>query len=214
VLIGFDGQPEGKRAIKEGKIYADPVQFPDRIGRETARAIVAATRYPPQGVRGAAFGVAHDDYRPGDVPTKVRRANAHTLVIAMIETAPGIEQVEAIAAVPGVDVLWLGHYDLTNSLGVPGDFAHPRFRAAVDRLIAAANAAGKPLGYMARSVAEARAMRARGFRMLAYSGDIWLLQDALAAALTELRSDRAGSRRPRSPSAPARRRPRRRSAPR
>lgn len=154
---------------------------------EVARGIVAATRYPPDGVRGAAFGIAHDDYRVGHVPDKVRAANARTLVIAMIETARGIENVDAIAAVPGIDVLWLGHYDLTNSLGIPGDFTHPRFTAALDRLIVAARTAGKPLGYMASNPADGQAFLARGFRLMAYSGDIWLLRDALAQGLAALR---------------------------
>jgi len=154
---------------------------------EVARGIVAATRYPPEGARGAAFGIAHDDYRAGHVPDKVRAANARTLVIAMIETAGGIENVDAIAAVPGIDVLWLGHYDLTNSLGIPGDFAHPKFNAALDRLVAAARAAGKPLGYMASNPADGHAFLARGFRIIAYSGDIWLLRDALAQGLAALR---------------------------
>src|SRR5678815_3810041 len=92
---------------------------------EEARAIVACTRYPPEGRRGAAFGFAHDDYEHGDVKEKVRAIHARTLVICMIETKKGLENVEAIAAVPGVDVLWLGHFDLTNFLGIPGDFANP-----------------------------------------------------------------------------------------
>lgn len=166
---------------------AKGIMVPMVESAETAAAIVAATRYPPEGVRGAAFNVAHDDYRPGAVADKVAAANAQTIVIAMIETAKGIENVEAIAAVPGVDLLWLGHFDLTNFLGIPGQFQHPRFLAAVDRLVAAADAAGKPLGIMASSVANGREVMARGFRAIAYSGDIWLLQEALASGLAQLR---------------------------
>jgi 2-dehydro-3-deoxyglucarate aldolase/4-hydroxy-2-oxoheptanedioate aldolase len=167
---------------------AKGIMVPMVESAETARAIVAATRYPPAGVRGAAFGVAHDDYRPGAVADKIARANAQTIVIAMIETAKGVDQVEQIAAVDGVDLLWLGHFDLTNSLGIPGQFEHPRFQAAVDRLLAAANAAGKPVGYMGSTVANARTFLDRGFRAIAYSGDIWLLQDALASGLRQLRN--------------------------
>ena len=60
------------------------------------------------------------------------------MVIALVETARGIENVEAIAAVDGIDVVWLGHYDLTNFMGIPGDFENPRFHAAVDKLVEAA----------------------------------------------------------------------------
>src|SRR5206468_6989137 len=92
-----------------------------------AEHIVACTRYPPHGRRGAAFGFAHDDYEGGDVAEKIRIANERTLVICLIETADGIKNIDAIAAVPGVDVLWLGHFDLTNFLGIPAQFDHPKY---------------------------------------------------------------------------------------
>ena len=88
--------------------------------RRRARAI------RPQGRRGAAFGFAHDDYQGGDVAAKIAALHARTMVIPQIETVEGLANVEAIAAVPGVDALWLGHFDLTNFLGIPGEFQHPR----------------------------------------------------------------------------------------
>ena len=65
------------------------------------------------------------------------------MVIALVETAKGIENVDAIAAVDGVDVVWLGHYDLTNFLGIPGEFDNPKFHAAVDSLVKACKKHGK-----------------------------------------------------------------------
>jgi len=61
------------------------------------------------------------------------------MVIVLVETAKGIENVDAIAAVDGVDVVWLGHYDLTNFMGIPGQFGNPKFHAAVDNLVKACN---------------------------------------------------------------------------
>ena len=105
---------------------------------EQAKAIVDCTRYPPAGRRGAAFNVAaHDDYAGGAETDKIAQANARTMVIALVETANGIENVDAIAATEGVDVVWLGHYDLTNFLGIPGQFDHPKFLGAVERLVSA-----------------------------------------------------------------------------
>ena len=72
---------------------------------EQATKLVASAKYPPVGRRGAAFGVAHDDYTGGDIMEKIRSANTETLLIAQIETAAGLENVEEIAAVEGVDVL-------------------------------------------------------------------------------------------------------------
>src|SRR4029078_9735991 len=148
---------------------------------EQAKAIVDCTRYPPAGRRGAASNVAaHDDDSGGAAAHNIAKANARTMVIALVETAKGIENVEAIAAVDGVDVVWLGHYDLTNFMGIPGQFDNPRFHAAVDRLVKACDTHGKTPGFLAGDEKWARDFRARGFRMIAYGVDAQLMQRALA----------------------------------
>ena len=154
---------------------------------EQAAFLVSCTRYPPEGRRGAAFGVAHDDYMDGPVTEKLRAANERTLVIAMVETVAGVENVEAIASVPGIDVLWLGHFDLTNSMGIPGDFAHSRFKDAVARIAVAADRYGKSLGMMVADDAWAREYLAGGFRMIAYGIDHRLFQAALSNGLAAMR---------------------------
>jgi 2-keto-3-deoxy-L-rhamnonate aldolase RhmA len=155
---------------------------------EQAALIVACTRYPPDGRRGAAFGFAHDDYEGGDVVDKIRVIHARTLVIAMIETRRGLEQVDAIAAVPGVDVLWLGHFDLTNFLGIPGQFSHPQYREAVKRIVAAAERNGKAAGYMAADEALGREYLGHGFRMIATGTDQGMLQAAMQRNLDAWRA--------------------------
>jgi 2-keto-3-deoxy-L-rhamnonate aldolase RhmA len=152
--------------------------------REQAERIVSFTRYPPGGRRGAAFGFAHDDYQGGDVKAKIAAIHERTLVICMIETRAGLENVEAIAAVPGVDVLWLGHFDLTNFLGIPADFAHPAYREAVRRIAAAARANGKAAGYMAADEALGREYLGHGYRMIATGTDQGLLQAATAQLIS------------------------------
>jgi 2-keto-3-deoxy-L-rhamnonate aldolase RhmA len=153
-----------------------------------AQQIASWCRYRPEGVRGVAFGMPHDDYGSGDVVQKLKEANERTLVIALIETALGIANAEAIMAVDGIDVGWLGHFDLTNSMGIPGQFEHPDFLAAVDRLIAACRAHGKPAGVLAGSIEAAEAWRTRGFRVFAYGTDISLLQQNLRDGLVRLRT--------------------------
>jgi HpcH/HpaI aldolase/citrate lyase family len=118
---------------------------------------------------------------------KLREANERTLVIALIETAAGIASAEAIMAVDGIDIGWLGHFDLTNSMGIPGQF-DPDFLAAVDRLVAACRIHGKPAGVLAGSVEAAETWRARGFRIFAYRTDISLLQESLRSGLARLRA--------------------------
>lgn len=154
---------------------------------DEARRVVAAVKYPPEGRRGAAFGVAHDGYSGGDIVAKMRVANEEGLVIVQIESRAGLDNVEAIAAVEGVDVLWIGQSDLSSALGIPGDFAHADFQAAVERVVQAAEKEGKAAAFMALSIEEARAFKARGFRCLAYSGDLWIYQNALRAGMAAIR---------------------------
>jgi 2-dehydro-3-deoxyglucarate aldolase/4-hydroxy-2-oxoheptanedioate aldolase len=157
---------------------------------EQAQLIARSVKYPPEGRRGAAFGVAHDDYglEPGTAIEKMARANSEVLIIAQIETAAGVENVEKIAAVPGIDILWIGHNDLTNSMNIPGQFTNPDYLAAVERVLAACKANNKPAGIMSGSIADARAALAQGFRIVAYNGDLWIYGQALSEGLKAIQA--------------------------
>ncbi|MGH7121400.1 MAG: HpcH/HpaI aldolase family protein [Acetobacteraceae bacterium] len=159
---------------------------------EQAREIVAMTRYPPQGRRGAAFGVAHDDYEAGPVAAKITAAMARTLVIAQVETAKGAAAVDEIAAVDGIDVVWLGHFDLTNFLGIPGEFNHAKYLAAVEEIVAAARRHGKSAGFMPVDEKWARDYLGKGFRMMAYGMDLMMLQHELSHGLAAMREAAQG----------------------
>ena len=166
---------------------AQGVMCPMVESAEQARRLVASAKYPPQGRRGAAFGIAHDDYAGGNLVEKVATANGESLLIAQIETAAGVENVEAIAAVDGIDVLWIGQYDLSLSLGTPGQFAHAKMEDATARVLAACKKHGKTAGIMPTDVAGGKAVLDQGFRIVAYSGDLWIYQAALRRSLAELR---------------------------
>ncbi len=132
-----------------------------------------------------------DEWEPEGVPATIAKANAETMVLVQIETVDGLRAVDEIAAVDGIDVLWIGHFDLTASLGIPGDFASVRYREAVDRVLAAGAATGKPVGMVCGSPEEGAALVARGFRILAYSIDIVVYEDAVRAGLDALRASLA-----------------------
>ena len=172
------------RALDVG---AEGVMIPMVESGPQARAIVEATRYPPMGRRGAAFGFAHDHYAPGPPSAKIAAANAQVLVIAQIETERGLDQVEAIAAVPGIDVLWVGHFDLTNFLGIPGQFEHPIYRQALTRIVAAGRAHGKGLGFMPVDAKLAAQYRALGFNMLGAGTDHGLLMAGVKGILDSIK---------------------------
>src|SRR5262249_24965112 len=152
-----------------------------------ARDIVSFAEYPPRGRRGRGFAVAHDDFQGGDVGRKIEHTNDNVLIIAQIETAEGLEDVDEIAAVEGIDALWIGQFDLTASLGIPGDFASPVFRAATRRVVEACHAHGKAAVLAVMDVDELCAGPDRGFRMLVYAADLWIYQQALRRCFRSIR---------------------------
>jgi 2-keto-3-deoxy-L-rhamnonate aldolase RhmA len=154
------------------------VMIPMVESAEQARAIVQACRYPPVGRRGAAFGFAQCDYRGGDVATKIRDYHDRTLVVAQIETERGLDQLEAIAAVDGIDVLWVGHFDLSNFMGIPARFDDPEFDAAMRRVAEVARRHGKAAGFMATDAAWIDRVKAMGYTMIAVGTDVGMLADA------------------------------------
>jgi 2-dehydro-3-deoxyglucarate aldolase/4-hydroxy-2-oxoheptanedioate aldolase len=152
-----------------------------------AQAMVDSVKYFPAGKRGVGLQMAHDNYRAAPVADALKAANERTSVICLIETAEGADNVDAIAAVKGVDGLWVGHFDLSVSLGIPGEFNHPKFTAAIDRTVAAAKKHGKFLGRLVPSADAGIAFYKEGFDFICYSGDIWVLRDGLAAAAKAIR---------------------------
>jgi 2-keto-3-deoxy-L-rhamnonate aldolase RhmA len=149
---------------------------------DEARRAVAAAKYPPLGVRGFSFSRANDWGVNFD--TEARSANESTSVIVMIESREGVEQIEEIVAVPGVDAVFIGPYDLSGSYGVPGQTQDPRVREACNRVIAAAVAANKSVGLLLVRPTLAAAQRAvtDGYNLLCIGIDTVFLDQGARAA--------------------------------
>ena len=179
------------RALDMG---ADGIQ-PAKVGSaEEARAILDHVRYAPKGARGVAVGIAHDRYVPGAPAPKLRAANRDVVFFPKIETPEGIEEIEAIAALDGVDGIWIGHFDLSVAMGIPAKFNHPRFQAAMERVCAACKRYGKSLGRIYEETETGVALHDIGFDFLCCSGDSWLLQRGLAEGISALRKACRGPR--------------------
>lgn len=138
---------------------------------EQAREIVAAVKYAPDGRRGVAVGIAHDDYRAKG-PGYFAQANEETVVIAILETVTAFENLDAILATPGLDVAWMGHYDLTVSMGIPAQFDHPRFREAWQSLADGCRRRGVASGYMPASKAQFEHAKQTGYQVLSLGSDL------------------------------------------
>ena len=173
---------------------AEGVMVPMVDTAEEARDLASYLKYTPAGRRGVALGIAHDNYGgSGSVHERLSAANRRTCLFAQIETASGVEEAEAIAAVDGVDCLWVGHFDLSASLGIPGEFEHAAFLDAIDRVAAACRRHGKALGRLVPDAATGVDYAARGFDFLCWSGDVWALQAAVRGGIDAMREGIAAS---------------------
>ena len=173
---------------------AEGLMLPMVGSAQEARHILNSMKYAPDGGRGVALQVAHDRYRPGAVTDKFAAANKRSTLFCQIETAEGVKNADAIAALPGVDCLWVGHFDLSVSLGVPGQFDSKKFTDAIKRVVAAAAKHGKSLGRLVPTVEQGIQLYRQGFDFICFSGDVWVLHNALAEAIGKLREGCAPKR--------------------
>ncbi len=155
---------------------------------QDARELVDFMRYPPEGRRGFA-GNSHAAGYGADFEEYFARANANLLCAAQIETARGVENVDAIAAVEGVDVLFIGHSDLSLSLGCFNNFADKKIIEAELAVLTAAKKHGKVAGMMLRSGMNAQDYINRGFTFLILGTDIGCLRSAYGKLLNKTIQD-------------------------
>ncbi len=166
---------------------AEGVMVPMIGSAEQAKAVVHSLKYHPEGGRGVALGIAHDRYMPGPTMEKLAAANKRTTFFAQIETADGVANADEIAAVDGVDCLWIGHFDLSSSLGIPGEFEHKLFKDAVKAVTKACETHKKALGRLVPTVEEGIKLNRAGHDFICYSGDVWTLQQAVGSAVSAIR---------------------------
>ncbi len=166
---------------------ADGLIFPHVESGEQARAIVEQVKYAPEGKRGLATGIAHDDYRAEPAAEFVKAANAATLVAVQIETAAGLQAREEIVSVAGVDAVFIGPNDLSLSLGIPGQLDSPEMVSAIEEIFAAADAAGVAPGMHVFDMQSAMKYLDAGCRFLCFSSEVSLFVQGSGAALAELR---------------------------
>lgn len=155
---------------------------------DEVRHIVDSMKYHPAGKRGVALGIAHDNYRGGAVADKFTAANRRTALFCQIETEEGVDNADAMAAIDGVDCLWVGHFDLSVSLGIPGQFDHPKFKKAIKTTVEATRRHKKACGRLVQDVKTGIDIHKQGFDFICYSGDVWLLQAGIAEGVAALRA--------------------------
>jgi 2-keto-3-deoxy-L-rhamnonate aldolase RhmA len=151
---------------------------------EEARSAVAATRYPPEGVRGMAAMGRMSAF--GSVSDYFKSANSRNAVIVQLETPEAVAQLEAIADVPGVDALFMGPADLSGAMGHVGELTHPRVLSLMADAAGRAKAIGKPIGTVGGNADLCGRYRSMGYDFIATGSDLGLLMHAARVAARSL----------------------------
>jgi 2-keto-3-deoxy-L-rhamnonate aldolase RhmA len=171
-------QPRAARALDLG---VEGVMCPQVNSAAAAAAWAAHLHYGPAGHRGVAL--FHRGARFGTDPDALETARERTLGIAQIESPEAVAEVEAIAATDGIDVVFVGPSDLSFAMGRFREFADPEFRAAIERVVAAARAAGKTAGIFLASPDAIEQAVADGFRMIGVGSDGGFMMEGAKAAV-------------------------------
>lgn len=180
--------PEMRRehALKFIEMGANGLLLPNTETAEQARMLVDCTKYAPLGHRGVSLSRPHTDFKKVSGSEYMPRANDETILMCQIESRKGVENVEQIIAVEGIDVAFIGPNDMSQDYGVLGQFEHPEIVAAFEKIIAAAQSNGKWAGAHFGSAAPLKPWLSKGMAINMWNSDNGLL--ALGAAqISELR---------------------------
>lgn len=185
VRVCADALHEGCRMLDNG---AMGIVIPHVDAAQQARRVAETYRFPPLGHRSAGAPPAAYGFRPPALAEAMAGQNDETLIVCMIETPEAVADAAAIAAVPGVDVLFFGTNDLTAAMGIPGQLGHPDVEAAYRTVGQACAAHGKVMGMGGITDEDlARCYMALGARFVLAGTDHSLLLPAATARATFLR---------------------------
>lgn len=163
------------------------VQVPQVDTKEEAGQIVRWAKYAPEGVRGFAASQRSAGYGSMDPVEYAAMSNENTLVVCYCETRRCVENLDEILQVPGVDVVFLGPFDLSQAYGVIGQPSHPVVQQVIDTVIRKVRAGGKAVGIISSSAEETRRWIEKGVQYFAYSSDLGMLSSASRRFVSDLR---------------------------
>lgn len=156
--------------------------------REEAEAAARAVRFPPLGERGFNVQTIHSGFANGSAEEYARTTHEETLLIVQIESDRGINNLDEILSVPGIDGAVVGRGDLSADLGLIGQTNHPEVVRRVEAMIDACARHGKISGLLVPDVASATEWIARGIRLVPYSNEVNILMNAASKAIGEIRA--------------------------
>jgi len=182
VRLAWNDQVLVKRALDAG---ARTVMLPFVQNAQEAQAAASYTRYPPHGIRGVA--AVHRGSRFGTIPNYLQSANDDICTIVQLETPQAIERLPQIAAVEGIDALFVGPGDLSAAMGHIGNIAHPEVQALIEKAAKDAHAAGKPVGIVGPNPDMVKRFIGYGYDYAAIASDIALMSSRASEWLGQMK---------------------------
>ncbi|MCD8351412.1 MAG: aldolase/citrate lyase family protein [Planctomycetaceae bacterium] len=153
---------------------------------DTAKTVAEAARYYPRGRRGYA-GMRSGNWGFITVEEHIERCNANTFVQVQAESVEAVKNIDAIAATDGIDSIFIGTFDLSQSMGIPGQVNDPKMVEAIGTVLKAVKGAGKVAGIFAGTIENAKRYADMGFQFIIYAGDVIMINQAATAAVKALK---------------------------
>ena len=183
--LGELNRAEVGRLLEAGVIG---IQLPRTESRDDLATLIEYVKFPPTGSRAGAPGYGNTDYTlPDDHAAWLRKADQSTVIVAHIETALGFENIEEIASTPHLDVVYVGPYDFSISMGHPGEYDHPSVRNAMETILQVCRKRGVAFGTTASGVAAARRWIAKGCQYFEMETEIELISQGASAIVSAYR---------------------------
>lgn len=168
-------------------VGAQGIIFPRVENPALLQEAISWTKFPPAGTRGFGVTAPQLDYEQRNLSEIIEHLNEHTMILAQFETLTALERCDELLAVPGIDVAMIGPSDLSISLGVPGEFEHPRLLDAISKFIEACRRHGVIPGIHCRNAALARVWPQRGMRLVGCGSEHSLMLEIARRTMAELR---------------------------
>lgn len=184
VRVRKNDAPQIQRALDIG---SSGVQVPQIETGQEAAAAVRAAKYAPLGMRGISLYTRAGDYTVFGPEGITDRLNAEQMVIVHVEGIRGLENLDEIVAVPNIDVIFLGPYDLSQSFGIPGQVNDPRVVKGMEQAAVKIRAAGKAVGTFAKDAETAKRWFGAGVQYMSVGPDVGLWANACNQLLREIK---------------------------
>lgn len=165
---------------------AQAILFPRVESPDALERAVSWTRFPPLGIRGFGLNPAHLGYERATIPQIIEHMNEHIMVVLQIETRLAVERREELLAVPGIDAVLVGPVDLSISLGVPGEFQHPKMVEAMEQIRDSCLAHRVAPGMQARTLALAKFWKERGMLLVGSGSETGFLLEKASETVSAL----------------------------